>query len=48
MSGIKKHMMQIIAKAGMKAAIKSAGSASTYGYHQPKEPAALKKQTNKK
>lgn len=43
MKGIKSKVLGLIAKAGMKTALKSAGAASTYSYHQPKEPEALKK-----
>lgn len=33
---------KIAAKVGKNAAVKAAGSASLYGYHQPKEPKILK------
>lgn len=39
---MKKAILNLIAKAGMTSAIKAAGAASLYGYHQPKEPKALK------
>lgn len=42
MKNAKSMILGLVAKAGMKSAVKSAGAASTYSYHQPKEPAALK------
>ncbi len=43
MKNVKSKILGLVAKAGMKTALKSAGAASTYSYHQPKEPEALKK-----
>lgn len=42
MKNMKKAILNMIAKAGMKSAVKATGAASAYGYHQPKEPHALK------
>ncbi len=42
MKNAKNKVLSLIAKAGMKSAIKSAGAASTYSFHQPAEPKALK------
>ncbi len=36
-------LAKVLAKIGTSAAKKAAGSASQFGYHQAKEPAALKK-----
>ena len=43
MKNAKSKMLRLVAKAGMKTAVKSAGAASIYSFHQPTEPAALKK-----
>ena len=43
MTKLKKNVLDAVAKLGMRSAIKGAGAASSYGYHQPKEPEALKK-----
>lgn len=40
---MKKIILKATAKAGKAMAIKACGSASFFGYHQPKEPEALKK-----
>lgn len=42
MNKYKKMALNLIAKAGMKSAIKAAGAASCFGYHQPQEPSTLK------
>ncbi len=42
MKNTKKSVLNLMAKVGMRSAVKSAGSASTFSYHQPKEPKALK------
>lgn len=42
MKNVKKNILNLIAKVGMSSAINAAGSASTFGFHQPKEPKALK------
>lgn len=39
--GLKEWTLNLIAEVGMKSAIKAAGSASTFGYHQPQEPKQL-------
>lgn len=39
----KKNVMNLVAKAGLKSAVKAAGVASQYGTHQAQEPKALKK-----
>lgn len=39
---MKKAILNMLAKAGMTSAVKAAGAASIWGYHQPKEPKALK------
>lgn len=44
MKNAKKTICDIIAKVGMNIAVKAAGSASTFSYHQPKEPKILKSQ----
>lgn len=38
-----KKILNFLAMAGMKSAVKAAGSASIFGYHQPKEPMFFKK-----
>ena len=38
-----KKVLELIAKAGMRSAIKAAGAASCFGYHQVVEPKSLKK-----
>ena len=40
---MKKNILNAVAKFGMHSAIKAAGSASSFGFHQPKEPETLKK-----
>ncbi len=42
MKNTKKSILNLMAKAGMRSAVKAAGSASLFSYHQPKEPKALK------
>lgn len=44
----KKIVLNLIAKAGMKSAIKAAGAASCFGYHQAKEPLNIKSICNAK
>lgn len=39
---MKKVMLNLLAQASMKSAIKAAGAASQFGYCQPKEPKSLK------
>lgn len=39
---MKKAVLKAVAKAGKKMAVKACGNASYYGFHQPKEPKALK------
>ncbi len=41
MKSVKKAILNVLAKAGMSSAVNAAGSASAYGYHQPKEPKSL-------
>lgn len=41
MKKCKERVLRLIAKAGMKSAIKAAGAASCFGYHQAKEPQKL-------
>lgn len=41
MKNIKQTALKLLAKAGANMAAKSAGSASAYGYHQPKEPQGI-------
>lgn len=43
MKSVKKVILNLLAKAGMSSAVNAAGAASAYGYHQAKEPEALKK-----
>lgn len=43
MKSVKKAILNVLAKVGMSSAVNAAGAASAYGYHQPKEPKALKK-----
>ena len=43
MKNAKKSVLNLIAKVGMKSAINAAGSASSFGYHQIKEPSSIKK-----
>lgn len=43
MKSVKKAFLNLLAKVGMSSAVNAAGAASSYGYHQPKEPEALKK-----
>lgn len=38
----KKSVMEIIAKAGLKSAVKAAGVASQYGSYEPRQPKSLK------
>jgi len=40
---MKKTILEGLAKAGKKMAVKACGAASYFGYHQPIEPAKLKK-----
>ncbi|MBQ8515096.1 MAG: cyclic lactone autoinducer peptide [Ruminococcus sp.] len=42
MNKVQKVMLDKLAALGQFAAVKAAGSASCAGYHQPKEPKALK------
>lgn len=42
MKNTKKAILNLLAKASMSSAVKAAGAASSLGYHQPKEPKALK------
>lgn len=39
----KKNVLGVVARAAKKSAVIGANSASIFGYHQPKEPKALKK-----
>ncbi len=39
----KMNIAKLAAKFGKFAAVKAAGTASQFGYHQPKEPKSLKK-----
>jgi len=48
MKNTKKSVLNLMAKAGMRSAIKSAGAASTFSYHQPKEPKCLKQISKQK
>ena len=43
----KKTILEMVARAGYVAANRAAGSASVYGYHQPKEPVALRRKCKK-
>lgn len=43
MKSVKKAILNMLAKAGMNSAVNAAGAASSLGFHQPKEPEALKK-----
>lgn len=38
----KKIILTVLANVGMKSAVKAAGTASCFGYHQPKEPKFIK------
>lgn len=38
-----KKILNVMAKVGMKSAIKASNTASMFGCYQPKEPSALKK-----
>lgn len=40
---VTKKVMNLVAKAGYKSAVKAAGVASQYNAHQAKEPTCLKK-----
>ncbi len=42
MKNTKKSVLNLMAKVGMRSAVKAAGSASLFSYHQPKEPKVLK------
>ena len=42
MKNVKKSILNLLAKAGLESALKAAGAASFFGYHQPKEPIILK------
>ncbi len=44
----KKSILKVVATVGMKFAKIGCNSASAFGYHQPKEPAMLKKSEKKK
>jgi len=44
---LKRMIARSITNLSVKVAIKAAGQVSTFGTYQPKEPAALKKQTKK-
>lgn len=39
----KMNVAKIAAKIGKSAAVKAAGTASQFGFHQPKEPKSLRK-----
>lgn len=39
--GIKRVVLDFVAKTGLNCAIVAAGSASCFGYHQPKEPSGI-------
>lgn len=39
----KANIAKIAAKIGKSAAVKAAGTASQFGFHQPKEPKSLRK-----
>lgn len=39
---VKKAFLNLLANVGMRSAIRAAGAASSLGYHQPKEPKALR------
>lgn len=39
----KKNVLGVVARTAKKSAVIGANSASIFGYHQPKEPKALKK-----
>lgn len=47
MKKCKERVLRLIAKAGMKSAIKAAGAASCFGYHQAKEPQKIISSKNK-
>ena len=40
---VKRKFLNLIAKAGIKSAVKAAGAASCFGYYQPKEPGNINK-----
>lgn len=42
MKNVKQTVLNLLAKAGMRSAIKAAGSASCFGYHQVAEPKSVK------
>ncbi len=48
MKNTKKSILNLMAKAGMRSAVKAAGSASLFSYHQPKEPKCLKQISKQK
>lgn len=48
MKNTKKSILNLMAKVGMRSAVKSAGAASIFSYHQPKEPKCLKKISKQK
>jgi cyclic lactone autoinducer peptide len=43
-----KKLLNVVAKIGVKSAVKSCGTASMFGCHQPKEPESLKKISKQK
>lgn len=45
---MKKTVLNTVAKASKSMAIKACGAASYFGFHQSKEPKALRKLVNKK
>lgn len=47
MKKIEKTLLNAVAKAGKKVAVKTCGAASFFYCYQPKEPAALKKMAKK-
>lgn len=47
MKKIERVLLNAVAKAGKKAAVKTCGAASYFYCYQPKEPTALKKITKK-
>lgn len=48
MKNTEKSVLNLMAKAGMRSAVKAAGAASTFNYHQPKEPKCLKQISKQK
>jgi cyclic lactone autoinducer peptide len=47
MKTVKQKVLSIIADVGKRTAVKSAGAASYFCYHQPKEPIGLRDLLNK-